>query len=55
MNMSVAVIGAGNGGTAIAAYMASQGAEVNLSDLFPQYFLDSLWPLLKTQSLCSAG
>lgn len=37
MNMSVAVIGAGNGGTAIAAYMASQGAEVNLSDLFPQY------------------
>lgn len=34
---SVAIIGAGNGGTAIAGYLASQGAKVNICDLFPQY------------------
>lgn len=33
----VAVIGAGNGGSSIAAYMASKGAAVNLCDLFPEY------------------
>lgn len=37
MEASVAVIGAGNGGTAIAAYLSSQGVKVNLCDLFPQY------------------
>ena len=37
MEKKVAVIGAGNGGTAIAAYLASLGVEVNLCDLFPQY------------------
>ena len=37
MSMKVAVIGAGNGGTAIAAFMASKGVQVNLCDLFPQY------------------
>lgn len=34
---TVAVIGAGNGGTAIAGYLASCGAKVNLCDLFPEY------------------
>ena len=34
---NIAVIGAGNGGSAIAAYLASQGASVRLCDLFPQY------------------
>ncbi len=33
----VAVIGAGNGGTAIAGYLSSLGVSVNLCDLFPQY------------------
>ncbi|MBS7219072.1 MAG: NAD/NADP octopine/nopaline dehydrogenase family protein [Oscillospiraceae bacterium] len=37
MNTTVAVIGAGNGGTAIAGYLASCGVKVNLCDLFPQY------------------
>lgn len=37
MNQTVAVIGAGNGGTAIAAFLHSQGAKVNLTDLFPEY------------------
>ncbi len=37
MNKAIAVIGAGNGGTAISAYLASQGASVRLCDLFPQY------------------
>ena len=37
MEMSVAVIGAGNGGTAIAGYLASVGANVRLCDLFPEY------------------
>lgn len=37
MNQTIAVIGAGNGGTAIAAYLASRGAKVNLTDLFPEY------------------
>ncbi|WP_303150001.1 NAD/NADP-dependent octopine/nopaline dehydrogenase family protein [uncultured Cloacibacillus sp.] len=37
MATSVTVIGAGNGGTAIAAYMASQGAELTLCDPFPEY------------------
>ena len=35
MGTSVAV--KGNGGTAIAAYLSSQGVKVNLCDLFPQY------------------
>ena len=37
MNNSVAVIGAGNGGTAIAAHILSMGGSVKLCDLFPQY------------------
>ena len=37
METTVAVIGAGNGGTAIAGYLASRGVKVNLCDLFPQY------------------
>ncbi|MGI5963748.1 MAG: NAD/NADP octopine/nopaline dehydrogenase family protein [Lawsonibacter sp.] len=37
METTVAVIGAGNGGTAIAGYLSSQGVKVNLCDLFPQY------------------
>ena len=37
METTIAVIGAGNGGTAIAGYLASQGAKVNLCDLFPQF------------------
>ena len=37
MEKTVAVIGVGNGGTAIAAYISSLGAKVNLCDLFPQY------------------
>lgn len=37
MKKKVAVIGAGNGGCAIAAYLSSQGVDVNLCDLFPQY------------------
>lgn len=37
METTVAVIGAGNGGTAIAGYLASLGVRVNLCDLFPQY------------------
>lgn len=34
---TVAVVGAGNGGTAIAGYLASMGVRVHLCDLFPQY------------------
>lgn len=37
METSVAVIGAGNGGAAIAGYLASVGARVRLCDLFPEY------------------
>lgn len=37
MNKTVAVIGAGNGGTAIAGYLASCGLNVNICDLFPKY------------------
>ena len=37
MSNTIAVIGAGNGGTAISAFLASKGACVNLCDLFPQY------------------
>lgn len=37
MKSTIAIIGAGNGGTAIAGYMASKGARVNLCDLFPEY------------------
>ena len=37
METTVAVIGAGNGGTAIAGYLSSLGVKVNLCDLFPQY------------------
>lgn len=37
METTVTVIGAGNGGTAIAGYLASKGVKVNLCDLFPQY------------------
>ena len=40
MKKPVAVIGAGNGGTAISAYLASIGVPVNLCDLFPQYLED---------------
>lgn len=37
MSKSVAVIGAGNGGTAIAGYLSSIGTKVHLCDLFPDY------------------
>lgn len=37
METTVAIIGAGNGGSAIAAYLASQGVKIHLCDLFPQY------------------
>jgi len=37
MSKSVAVIGAGNGGSAIAAYLSSIGTKVHLCDLFPEY------------------
>lgn len=37
MEQQIAVIGAGNGGTAIAGYLASCGCKVNLCDLFPQF------------------
>jgi len=37
MKHPVAVIGAGNGGTAISAHLAGLGVDVNLCDLFPQY------------------
>ncbi len=37
MKTTIAVIGAGNGGTAIAAHLASLDANVNLCDLFPNY------------------
>ncbi|MBP5211225.1 MAG: NAD/NADP octopine/nopaline dehydrogenase, partial [Pyramidobacter sp.] len=40
MKTPVAVIGAGNGGTAISAYLASLGVDVNLCDLFPQYLTE---------------
>lgn len=40
MNNVIAVIGAGNGGTAIAAHMASLGGNVALCDLFPQYLTE---------------
>jgi len=37
METTVAVIGAGNGGTAVAGYLSSLGVKVHLCDLFPQY------------------
>ena len=37
MESRIAVIGAGNGGTAIAAHLSSLGAEVRLYDPFPSY------------------
>lgn len=37
MKNAVAIIGAGNGGTAIAGYLASIGTQVHLCDLFPDY------------------
>ncbi|MCQ1530224.1 NAD/NADP-dependent octopine/nopaline dehydrogenase family protein [Lutispora saccharofermentans] len=40
MNKKVAVIGAGNGGMAISAYLSLSGASVNLCDLFPEYTAD---------------
>ncbi|MFZ7101558.1 MAG: NAD/NADP octopine/nopaline dehydrogenase family protein [Peptococcaceae bacterium] len=36
-NTKVAVIGAGHGGTAMAAHLSLLGADVNLCDLFPEY------------------
>lgn len=40
MSLKAAIIGAGNGGTAIAVHMTSCGAEVHLCDLFPEYLKD---------------
>lgn len=40
MNERVAVLGAGNGGCAMAAYLTSKGVSVSLCDLFPQYIAD---------------
>ena len=37
MKKPIAIIGAGNGGTAIAGFMASCGENIHLCDLFPQY------------------
>ncbi|MFV0496744.1 MAG: NAD/NADP octopine/nopaline dehydrogenase family protein [Candidatus Fimivivens sp.] len=37
MKTIITVIGAGNGGTAIAGHLSGMGAMVNLCDLFPQY------------------
>lgn len=37
MSDKITVIGAGNGGTAIAAYLLSQNANVSICDLFPEY------------------
>ncbi len=37
MEKRIAVIGAGNAGAAITSYLISQGAEVNMCDLFPSY------------------
>ena len=37
MSDTVTVIGAGNGGMAISAYLASIGVDVNIFDLFPEY------------------
>lgn len=34
---AIAIIGAGHGGTAMAAHLSFMGAQVNLCDLFPQY------------------
>lgn len=48
---SIAVIGAGNGGTAIAAYLTSRGAKVRLNDPFPKY-LDGLYDEKKIELTC---
>lgn len=40
MNKKVAVIGAGNGGMAVSAYLSLSGVSVNLCDLFPEYTND---------------
>ncbi len=37
MDDVIAVIGAGNGGMAISAYLATCGAKVNICDMFPEY------------------
>lgn len=37
MEDAIAIIGAGNGGMAISAYLASCGAKVNICDMFPEY------------------
>ena len=39
-DVTVAVIGAGNGGMAISAHLASCGIKVNICDLFPKYVAD---------------
>jgi len=35
--MKIAIIGAGHGGTSMAAHLSLMGAEVNLCDMFPEY------------------
>lgn len=40
MNETIAVIGAGNGGTAMTAHLLSIGRSVNLCDIFPEYLFD---------------
>ena len=35
--LKVAVLGAGNGGQAMAGWMAARGCEVGITDLFPEY------------------
>lgn len=54
MEKTVAIIGAGNGGTAMAAYLTSIGAKVNLCDLFPEY-LDGIIASGNTVELKSEG
>ena len=45
--LKVAILGAGNGGQAIAGWMASKGCDVGITDLFPEY----LTPLHKLEKL----
>ena len=49
--LKVAVLGAGNGGQAMAGWMASQGAEVGITDLYPEY----LAPLHKLNKVELSG
>lgn len=45
--LRVAILGAGNGGQAIAGWMASKGCDVGITDLYPEY----LSPLCKLEEI----